>query len=71
MHGIWVLQMDQGVFFAGILFSMGLFTSWEVPGCLQPMDPWLTLSTFGHFTSFVHGCCVPLVDRLLGFPLPA
>lgn len=22
----------------GVLFTMGLFTSWEVPGCLQPMD---------------------------------
>ena len=29
---------SQGVFFAGVLFTMGLFTSWEVPGCLQPMD---------------------------------
>ncbi|CAK9079511.1 Niemann-Pick C1 protein [Durusdinium trenchii] len=30
-------EASLGVFFAGILFSMGLFTSWEVPGCLQPM----------------------------------
>jgi len=30
-------EASLGVFFMGVLFTMGLFTSWEVPGCLQPM----------------------------------
>jgi len=30
-------EASLGVFFAGVLFTMGLFTSWDVPGCLQPM----------------------------------
>ena len=47
---------SQGVFFAGVLFTMGLFTSWEVPGCLQPMD------TLQHRD-------LPRVSRLLTFPL--
>ena len=29
-----------GLLFAGILFTMGLVTTWEVPGCLQPVEPW-------------------------------
>ena len=29
--------MLAGLFFAGVLFTAGLLTCWEVPGCLQPM----------------------------------
>ncbi|CAJ1340967.1 unnamed protein product [Effrenium voratum] len=30
-------EASLGLFFAGVLFTAGLLTCWEVPGCLQPM----------------------------------